>query len=132
MEVQDDGYSSKVDIHRLIVTIEDTIGFTSVKYGTLAALTNGVSIKHKAVGGGTILDLTPQNIKNNGQWGLYNFYVDVKGWGAGNDILLARWTFQRMGAPISMKVGETLVVTLSDNMTGLIQHSFVAQGIFIV
>lgn len=56
--------------------------------------------------------------------------VELKSWGAGNEVLLVRYTFLKSGQFVRL-VGdnnERLEVVLNDNLTGLIDHSFLIQG----
>ena len=56
--------------------------------------------------------------------------MQVLAWGAGNDQLIARWTFSKAGRPIRL-VGdnnERLEVVLNDDFTGLVHQYFVVQG----
>jgi hypothetical protein len=118
-------------IHRLLVYIEDTAGMTSSEYGNLgSALPNGVQLRiHN--GTSTVLDLldgVPVTV--NGEWGGLCYDVALKSWGAGNDVLLVRWTFTNAGAPLRLDgdATEELQVLLDDNLTGLIHHRFQVQG----
>ena len=115
-------------IHRMIVSIGDTTGMQASEYGnTGAALTNGVSIAVKRAAA-TLIDLTPEPILTNAQWGAYCYDVDLKTWGAGDELLLVRWTFTKSGSPIKLEAGDKLVVTLNDDCSGLTDHRFLIQG----
>jgi hypothetical protein len=121
-------------ITRMVVSIEDTAGIQADEYGNLgAALTNGIKVEvHNS--SGLLYSLTDPSlpVKTNAQWGVYCFDVDMKSWGTAptDDLLLVRWTFAKSGQPIKLRSreGEKLVVTLNDNLTGLIAHYFVVQG----
>ena len=66
----------------------------------------------------------------SGIWGLHSYDVQQLDWGSGNNVLLARWTFARMGTPLQLHghQNERLEVVLQDDFSGLIAHVFVAQG----
>ena len=118
-------------IYRMIIYIEDGNGFKASLYGALPSLTNGWELKVKDSGDNTLLDLTDGiSIHHNSQIGQVCFDVDVKDWGAGagNEGLIARWTFERSGSPIFLTAGNSLVVELNDNFTGLVHHTFAVQG----
>lgn len=115
---------------RMIVMIEDTAGMQAEEYGNLGvALTNGVTITIDRSG----LDNNAVNltdglpIKTNAEWGRLCYDVDVKSWGAGDEVFLARWTFAN-AEPIKLGDGDRLEVTLNDDFTGLIEHYFKVQG----
>ena len=121
-------------INRLIVSVGDSSGMLADEYGNLgSALSNGIKVEVHD-GSGLIYSLTDPDlpIKTNAQWGIISYDVDLKSWGVtpSDDLLLVRWTFARFGQPVLLRSwnSEKLVVTLSDNMTGLLTHYFVAQG----
>lgn len=116
-------------IHRMIIHIEDTSGFQAQDYGNITGgLTNGYSLSVRD-NGNEILDLCDGLlIQTNAEIGRYCYDVDVKTWGAGNEALQARWTFDKAGAPLVINAGYRLSITLNDDLTGLIEHYFMIQG----
>lgn len=118
-------------VARMIIYIEAGSGFRAERYGNLSgALANGIHV-HVENDGGTIVDLTSGfPIKTNGAWGHACFDVDLKTWGAGDEMLLARWTFQRSGQFIRLDgdENERLEISLDDDFTGLVHHKFLIQG----
>lgn len=124
--------SETCEVHRMIISYEDTAGMQAEEYGNLAAaLTNGIEIK-LIDDDGTIIDLTDGiPIKTNAQWGQLCYDVDVKSWGSGNELLVARWTFSKAGGPLTVNPSKNvqLAVYLDDNFTGLLSHYFMVQGI---
>ena len=67
-------------------------------------------------------------ITTNGNLGRICYDVDIKGWGTGNEVLLARFTFEKCGYPLILEPGEKLVINLSDDCSGLVDHYFLIQG----
>lgn len=121
-------------IARLIVTIEDTTGFQAEEYGNLgAALTNGITLQ-RSVNGVQTANYTPATIKTNADWGTYCYDVDLKSWGAGDEVILVRWTLQQSGVGVILNGDnlESLDIVLNDDLSGLITHFFVVQGHYIV
>ena len=119
-------------IQRLIISIEDGTGIKAELYGGLAALANGITLKH-IDDSGTLVDFTDGvPVKTNAHWGRFAFDVDVKDWGITptNELLVARFSFSKFGQALRLdgSKGGKLVVTLSDNMTGIIAHYFMAEG----
>ena len=120
-------------ITRLVVFIEDTRTFDPNKYGNLGdALGNGISIKTKNANG-DIKDLTDGiPITNNAAWGRVCYDATVSNYGGtpANEALHVRWTFAKSGTVIRLvgDNGEFLAAELSDNLTGLIEHTFLVQG----
>jgi hypothetical protein len=81
----------------------------------------------------TIDDLTEGfPIKSNGDWAGLCYDADVKSWrtgGAGDEFLVVRYTFTRMGGPITLASDDQLAIDFSDDFTGLIKHTFMFQGV---
>ena len=121
-----------VEIHRLMVHIQDTAGIDAEEYGNLgAALTNGYSIKILDSSDNEIIDLCHSNpIKSNGGIARYCHDVELKSWGTtpSNEVINARWTFSKAGSPIVLQPGWKFSTIFSDNLTGLLQHYFMIQG----
>ena len=92
--------SARCIIARMIVSVGDTGGMRAEEYGDIgAALTNGVLVHLHDADDVVTFDLTGQEtVKTNAEWGAYCYDVDVKSWGAGNDLLVARWTFEKTAA----------------------------------
>lgn len=126
------GASEVYRIHRMVVTIEDTSGFTAQEYGNLGfALTNGVSVQIRNAGG-LVKNLTNGNpVKTNAQWAGLCYDADLKTWGSGDELLAVRWSFDRSGAPLRIDgaAGEYFAISLNDNFSGLVDHHFFLQGI---
>lgn len=122
----------KYELHRLIIAIEDSAGFRAERYGNLtAALTNGIEIKTLNDDGETC-DLTDHKpIKTNAQWGMLCYDVDLKTWGAGDELLVARLTFEKAGEPLIIDgdMSGRLEVQLNDDFTGLVEQHFMVQGV---
>ena len=118
-------------VHRMIASLEDTSGMTPEEYGNLAAaLGNGIEVMVKD-DSGTLVDLTDGvPITTNAQWGRMCYDVDLKTWGASNELLVARWTFAKSGAAIVLDGNHNgrLEILLNDDLQGLISHYFLVQG----
>lgn len=119
-------------INRLIIFIEDTTGIQAEEYGNLAsALTNGYTLVVTDENDDEVLDLCDGlKIKTNANIGRYCFDVDLKTWGSGNDMIIARWTFLKAGFPLLLNTGYRLSITFNDDLSGLIEHSFMIQGYY--
>lgn len=117
-------------IHRLIVAIEDTNGSTVQEYGNLgAALTNGITLTYTR--NGDSIDLTDGlPIKSNGDWGRLCYDVAHQDWGAGNEVILVRFSFDKFydRGLILDTPNCSLVANCNDNLTGLVSHLFMVQG----
>ena len=112
-------------VQSLLVHIQDGTGFVGEDYGSLgAALTVGISLHHEDALGATLIDLTDGvTAKSNADWGKYCYGTELVLFGAGDDFLQALWTFD-----VRLTAGQKLVVTCHDDLSGLADHTFVAQG----
>ena len=118
---------TKLICTRMIVYIEDAGTSKAETYGALTALTNGIEV---ILSRGVIeTDLSDGvHVKSNAQWGRLCYDVDVKNWGNGNEAVVVRWTFSKSGTDLALAPGDKLIIRLSDNLTGLIDHTFLIQG----
>lgn len=121
-------------IARLMVHIRDAGAFSSDNYGGLgSALTNGIEVKVKD-GSGTKLDLTAGiPVQANADWGAHCYDISYTQFGSGSNFVQVRWTFLRAGEHLCVAggKGEYFSVDVNDNFTGLVAHTFMAQGIKI-
>ena len=120
----------RVHVHRLIIHIEDTNGFTAQEYGNLgAALGNGYTIVCQDDSQNEICNYNDGVvITTNAEIGRICYDVDIKTWGAGNEALQARFTFDKAGSPVDLKPNYRLSITFNDDLSGLIEHYFMIQG----
>lgn len=114
-------------ITRLLWSCEDT-GMSAAEYGGIAALTIGVKIYTENSAGDLMANLTEESIKSNGDWSKTCYDLNLTSYGAGNEVMTARWTFTKMGTSIKLQSGQKIVVELADNFTGLVDHKFLFQG----
>ncbi len=124
------------DVYRMIVRIEDEATIHAEKYGALAALSEGVDLNIRFESGGAIVGSLDGGIpvKTNAQWASLCYDTDVKSWrtgGAGDELLVARYTFNRLGGPIQITGEERIELDFDDNFTGIISHTFLFQGIVV-
>jgi hypothetical protein len=118
---------------RLLVTVEDEMGFQADEYGNLgSSLGTGLLIQ-VSDSNGTKIDLCDGvPITKNSEWAHFFHDVDVKSWGVTptNELLTARWTFAKAGVPIRLEGSESeeLQVILQDDFSALLGHFFVVQG----
>lgn len=118
-------------ITRMLVGIRDTGNFSASIYGAGSALTNGIKVQLKNDDG--TWDILDPNlpVTTNAQWGYHCYDASYQSYGVGDNFLLVRWTFQRMGAWVELKGdnNDRLVVLANDDFTGLNEHYFTVQGL---
>ncbi|MGI9489088.1 MAG: hypothetical protein ACR2RF_25025 [Geminicoccaceae bacterium] len=125
------GSGDRTEIARMIVHIEDAAPFSADEYGNLgAALTNGVLVQiRKYEDNATVIDLCDGlPVKSNSQWSRMCYDMDTDSFGAGNDHVKIRWTFAKSGSPLYIQDDEYFCIVVQDNLTGLVEHYFMIQG----
>ena len=117
-------------IYRFLLFLQDgNAGWASTTYGSIAALSNGVTMSMNQVSDDAVLQSffeTP--VKSNAQWARYMYDVSNFDFGNGDKCLTARFTFQKFGRPLRLSEHEYLAVTVNDDLTGLVEQSFVVEG----
>jgi hypothetical protein len=124
---------STLRIARIIVSVVDTTGFQAEEYGNLGSELTNTGIQMALVdvdSARTVVDFFPMAIRKNADYGRYAFDVDVKSWGAGDEMLVTRLTFTKFGAPLRLTGDRQLQVVMNDDMDGLKEHSFVVEGVW--
>jgi len=118
-------------IERLIVHIEDNGTLSPDKYGALTALSNGIDVEMLR-GAAVLCDFNDGlPITHNGDWGRNSYDWSESSFGAGNNIVQVRLTFSKTGSALYLNgnLGDKLVIRMNDNLTGLVEHYFMVQGI---
>ena len=119
----------KYTISRMLIGVQDSGSFDAVKYGNGVTLTNGIGVATTDATVGVTVDLLDGTlIKSNAAWGFLCYDADVKSWGAGDEFLLVRWSFDKSGVLLTLTENDALVVELNDDFTGLNAHMFLVQG----
>lgn len=121
--------SETFEIARLIVHIKDQNNFSADSYGKDITLTNGISIVTEGNQGQDLCDGIP--IMTNADWGRLSYDIEDITFGSGSDFVNVRWTFSKFGQPLILKGAENdkLIVRLNDSFTGLLDHTFMVQGL---
>lgn len=115
-------------IERLIFYIEDNASLDSGGWGALGGtpLTNGCLIQKKQ-NGVTNVGIT---VKSNGELAGVTYDMTRHDWGAGNEFLVARLSFNKFGGGIKL-IGDNedeVMFTVRDDLTGLVQQYVNAEG----
>lgn len=116
-------------LHRMFIEIEDDGVWSSEKYGSLATLTNGIHVK--VMEGSTVLANLTDGIpvKSISHWSRYCYDMRIDTVGPGNSFASIRWTFERDSpSPITINAGQRLAIQMSDDLSGLTGHYFMAKG----
>jgi len=116
------GSGKSLLLHRILFYIDDATAFASDKFGGITALTNGVDI---SVGGNVLA-----NWKDNVD--IVSTCFDFQGFanfGKTTSSGAGRWTMARsFGASLPVSAGESIVATVSDDLTGLTDFRMTIHG----
>ena len=120
----------RLSVARVIIHVVDSGSFDSGSYGNGITLTNGIQFIYERNG----VQFNVSNgfpIKTNVDWGRYCYDVNISTYGAGNEALNARWTFSKYGNPLILNKGDKLILRLSDDFSGLVEHTFLFEGVHL-
>ena len=122
----------RLRLERGIFFLEDAGNFTAAGFGAGAALATGVSIEVREASDDSVrVDLTSGVlIKGNAGFSRYCHDVNYFQFGAGDNFLSARWTWSKAGAPLPIGGDGYLAVTISDDLTGLVDFTLAVQGVY--
>jgi len=117
-------------IQRLICHIEDTGPIAVDKFGALTALTNGILVR--VMRGAEVLAdvLNNDPITHNGSFGHTTYDWGLTSFGSGVEVVSAKWDFLTTGSRVALNgnLGDKLVITMQDNLTGLVGHQWMVHG----
>lgn len=119
-----------IAIARMIVHIEDAGAIAGGNYGAVAALANGVEVGIYTVDGDALVTdlLDGLDVQTNAQWARFCYDVSNITFASGNNYVNVRWTFAKSGAAVNVTPDKYFAVTVNDNLTGLVDHTFIVQG----
>jgi hypothetical protein len=116
-------------IHSLIFSLRDTTGFQDEGFGDGAALTNGVTLEVQNAADDELIDLLDGlPIKKNADFGVFCDSV-ASLQTTTNGQLTARMDFGlHSGGPLVVPADHRLLLTVSDNLTGMLSFNCLAKG----
>lgn len=124
-------YAEPVVINRMIGSYEDNQSIAASEYGAGPALTNGIKISIEDANDDEIVDLIEgRTVKTNADWTSFCYDASPIDYGTGANYMAIRWTFGRTGMPLILEAGWKLIMTISDDLSGLTSHTFQAQGFY--
>ena len=118
-------------VHRMIIHIRDANNWRAERYGNLAAaLTNGIAVWRRSTVHPDIELTDGIPIKTNADWARMCYDAETTTYGAGDDYLRVRWSFDKAGRHIELNgtAGDQASIELNDDMTGLVEQTFMLQG----
>lgn len=116
-------------LSRINLIINDTT-MTSIKFGGITALTNGLILQVLDESDNELQDfLDGQTIQANRDW-VPLAGVDVQfNFAAGVDLLAVRWTVARAGAPMLIPANGVVRITVQDDLEAIDFFEVMAQGV---
>jgi hypothetical protein len=118
-------------IERMIVVVQDVGGLDAGFYGNNITVANGVTLKIVRTDLSEEVLTYGRPVKTNSCWAAYCHDVHAIDFGLGDNLLSVRWTFSKDGAPLKLNAGDSLVMTINDDLTGLTAQN-VKLGILAV
>jgi len=117
-------------LHSLLFTITDNATFNALDYGGIVdGLTNGISLWFKPLAGTPIPLVFNNPIKYNYEWFTHVADTSLSTFAGGTQTLVIPLDIiDDYGVPLTMLVGDSIYVTLNDNFTNLISHTFGIRG----
>ena len=123
-------------MHTLTVYIQDTGNFNVASYGNGITLTDGISIR--LFSGETEIAnfMTDAPVKTNAGWARLCFNVEYLSFGTGDNAFVARWQLRPsdyifmhgLGLDPHPDVADQFRITLSDDFSGLTDHTVLLEG----
>lgn len=118
-------------VSEVVITVEDTGAMTPALFGFLTQLIKGVKLQVLDAASAVTYDLFDgEPIKANKD--LPKFFADVEviSWGSGNEIIVGTFDLSRSGSPLAIDgaASETLVATVQDDLTGLVDMTMRVKG----
>ena len=117
------------DLERINFSLIDA-GSEPGQFGGVASLTTGCGFAIVGSNGTTVKqNFANHKIQHNQDW-VYFAGVDMLiQSGTPNDAVSVRWTLAKAGAAVRMVAGESIVFTVADDLTGLIEGGIMVQGV---
>lgn len=121
--------NAEYHVTELTVFIEDST-MQAGNYGALAALTNGIVIEVHDAEDNIVWDVTAGfPVNTNSEYKQTAEKIARDDPGAGNVTLAAHYEFEHQhGTDLLLQPGWSIHVHLTDNLTGLVAHTFQARG----
>lgn len=124
--------TSRYEIYSVLVSISDGSSFNQTDYGAIiGGLTNGIKFFVKV--GEVYIPLLGTGeypIKTNYEWLSISPETELTSFaGLAQTLSINFNIINQYGKPLSLGIGQSFVVRLNDNLSGLVNHTFGLRGI---
>lgn len=126
--------TTRYEIYSLLINISDNANFNQTDYGAiLTGLTNGIKF-YAGIPKGTLeiplLTTATQPVKQNYHWLALTPETQLTSFaGLSQTLTVEINMIHQYGKPLTLDPGQSIIVKLNDNFTGLVNHTFGIRGI---
>jgi hypothetical protein len=120
-----------IQVNRLIFYYEMTGVWAMSKFGSLAALTNGITVQVVRTNETKQVLTNGLPIKNNGQFAAHCYdwlFINV---GSGDNAASVRWTLGKSGAPLVLYPGDYIEVIPNDDLSTMTLFTCKIDGVLV-
>lgn len=115
-----------IDITRIMIVMLTDSAVSLAKFGDIPALTKGITLRHVNGATNNILNIK-SNVELAGMAFDFNVF-EASNPVQGQDGLVSRLTFSKMGAVIRVGAGEDLELLINDDLSALGKFNIIAEG----
>ena len=121
--------SGEYYIYSVCLTISGAAKFLQPNYGTLAALTNGITF-FVEIDGTEYPLLSGFSVKHNYDWPILTAHYSITDFSGLAQTMISEFRMiEDYGEPLYLGNGDKFIVRLQDNFTGLVAHTYGLRGI---
>jgi len=124
--------TTRYDLHSLLVAISDNANFNQVDYGGIpnGTVVNGVTFWIQPFGAAKVPLLSGYIVTHNYDWLSMTAFHDLTQFAGLSQTLVANFsTIDSYGKPLILNVGDRIGITLHDDFSTLVAHTFGIRGI---
>lgn len=120
-------------VTHIAVVYSDNGGFDAGAFGNNITLTNGIQLHILDDSGAVIRDLMEgHTVHTNGEWATHAESINLTDFGAGDNYLAVHFEFLgQWGAPITIRNGNAIAMSLQDDFSGLNTFEAYVAGVYV-
>lgn len=124
--------TTRYDVHSLLVAISDNANFNQIDYGAIpdGTIVNGISFWIQPSGQAKIPLLSGYVVIHNYDWLSMTAFHSLTSFAGLSQTLIANFAIvDSYGHPLVLRPGDKIGITLNDNFSSLVAHTFRIRGI---